>query len=261
MVAHRLLVTGLNGTLAPRLAVAARAAGHEVIGWNRQAAAPEDAAACLSWLGACRPTAIAHLGMGPEAWAGLLARHAAERGLPFVFTSTAMVFDHEPDGPHRAGDARTAHDDYGRYKIRCEDTILTASGSAAIVRIGWQIHAEPDGSARGNNMLAALDAQQAREGRIAASRAWRPACSFMDDTATALLGLLVSPQPGVHHVDSNAAEGHTFADVVLALARRFARTWVVQEHEDYRHDQRLVGGTLPVPPLSRHLPLPAAPGY
>ena len=40
----RLLITGLNGTLAPRLAQAARLAGCEVIGWDRAAVDPDDEA-------------------------------------------------------------------------------------------------------------------------------------------------------------------------------------------------------------------------
>jgi dTDP-4-dehydrorhamnose reductase len=241
----KILITGLNGTLAPRLAEAARAAGHEVIGWDRKAVDPDDEAASEAWLRAEAPHAIAHLGMGPARLAGWLAARC-ER---FVFTSTAMVFDHEPDGPHGVADTRTARDDYGRYKIDCEDAVRAASATAAIARIGWQIDPERPG----NNMLMALDDWQRRDGRVAASHAWTPACSFMADTAAALLGLLLTPQPGVHHLDSNADEAWRFDELARALAASFQRDWRVEPHADYRHDQRLVGGPTRLPPLSARL--------
>jgi dTDP-4-dehydrorhamnose reductase len=252
----RWLITGLGGTLAPVVAEVARKAGAEVVGWDRAQADPADSKACAAWLRACRADAIAHLAMGPPAWAAQLAGHAAEQSLPFVFTSTAMVFHHRPDGPHAVGDPRTARDDYGRYKIACEDAVLGACPGASVVRIGWQI----DPVRTGNNMLLTLDEWQRRDGCVAASRAWRPACSFMADTAAALVGLLCRPQPGVVHVDSNAEQGDSFDRIVAALKTAFRRDhWLLRVNDDYRHDQRLAGGGSLVPPLAARLPLLAGP--
>ncbi|HYE51887.1 MAG TPA: sugar nucleotide-binding protein [Azospirillaceae bacterium] len=246
-----ILVTGLGGTLGPKVAAEAARRGHGVVGWDRRAVPPEDAAAVDRFLAGCGPVgAVVHLALGPEAWAGRLAGFAAARGLPFVHTGTAMVFHHLPDGPHRPEDPRTAEDDYGRYKIRCEDAVRAANPDAMVARIGWQI----DGDARGNNMLAHLDDWQRRDGRVAASRLWTPACSFMEDTAAALLELVERPEPGLHHFDSNAHEAHRFDAVARALAAAFGRTdWRVEPTEEYRHDQRLVGGTRTLPPLSARL--------
>ena len=73
----------------------------------------------------------------------------------------------------------------------------------------------------------------------------------------ALQSLLVAPVPGIVHLDSNAAEGHTFDAIVAALKQRFSRdAWVLRVHDDYRHDQRLAGGQTRMPPLSQRLPLP-----
>jgi dTDP-4-dehydrorhamnose reductase len=161
-----------------------------------------------------------------------------------------MVFHHDPDGPHAPGDARTAQDDYGRYKRDCEDSVLSAYPEASVVRIGWQI----DGEQAGNNMLVALDAWQREQGRVSASTLWRPACSFMGDTAEALVRLLLAPRAGVQHLDSNAVEGHTFYAIACALRDAFGReAWQVEPNQDYAHDQRLIGGLL-VPPLSARLP-------
>ena len=166
----KLLVTGLNGTLAPQLSRVAAGMGADVIAWDRAAIDPADTPACASWLDKVRPDAIAHLAMGSADWAAQLALHAAETGTPFVFTSTAMVFHHEPDGPHSTADQPNAQDDYGKYKLACEQAVLRAYPGACVARIGWQI----DPVQVGNNMLMALDAWQARDGHITARLAFPP---------------------------------------------------------------------------------------
>jgi len=246
------LITGLNGTLAPQVARVVRASGVEVIAWDRAKFDPESRSSRDAWLAANRPDAILHLATGSPAWAGAMARHAAERRLPFLYTSTAMVFHHDPDGPHGIDDPVNAQDDYGRSKIECEHAVRQGNAHAMIVRIGWQIDAEQPG----NNMLLTLDQWQSRDGRLSPSRRWKPACSFMADTSTALAALVRCPRPGIVHLDSNAEEGHSFARIVGALKRRFARdAWVLQPDDGYLHDQRLVGTPGLVPPLSSRLPL------
>lgn len=243
----RILITGLNGTLAPRLAEAARAAGHEVLAWDRHTVDIENEALSAAWLSAQSVDAIAHLGMASARFAGWLASRCPN----FLFTSTVMVFDHEPDGPHDVADARNSKNDYGRYKAECEDAVLLANQRPVIARIGWQI----DETRPGNNMLLTLDEWQRRDGCVKASSAWTPACSFMADTAAALLRLIERPLPGVHHLDSNADEAWRFDEVARALADKFGRDWRVEPHQDYRHDQRLVGGPTGLPPLSARLPM------
>ena len=140
-----------------------------------------------------------------------------------------MVFQHEPDGPHSRC-PRTAQDNCGFYKIRCAEAIRASSPAACIVRLGWQI--DPD--ARGNNMLAALNAQQARDGCIRASTRWRPACSFMADTVAALRMLLEVPVAETVHLDSKAREGYSFAELVSALRTTYGcEHWVLNQTADY----------------------------
>lgn len=247
----RLLITGLSGTLAPVLAAAAAERGHSVLGWNRQQVPPHDLDAANAWLERAAPDAIAHLATGDAVWASWLAAWAHARGLPLLFTSTAMVFHHQPDGPHRLHDLRNAQDGYGRSKIACEDAVLAAHGRATVARIGWQI----DVARPGNNMLMQLDQWQAQQGEVAASRTWLPACSFMTDTATALLALLEQPQPGLLHLDSNATTAAGFDRIVAALQAHCGRPhWRLRVHEDYVHDQRLVGGPMALPSLHQRLP-------
>jgi dTDP-4-dehydrorhamnose reductase len=245
------LVTGLSGTLAPVFARVAARHGIDILRWDRQLVAPEAESAARAFLKQEQPDAIAHLAVGSVEWARLLALYAAQSSVPLLFTSTAMVFHHHPDGPHRVGDERNAQDPYGRYKRECEDAVLNSYPKASVARVGWQI----DWQQPGNNMLMALDQWQAKEGCISASETWRPACSFMEDTAGALVSLLREAVPGITHIDSNAAEGHTFLSIVSALKHVCRRdAWRIEPTREYVHDQRLVGGDVLVPGLSERLP-------
>jgi dTDP-4-dehydrorhamnose reductase len=235
----RILVTGMSGTVAPRFASLARSAGHDVEPWVREDVSPNDADACQLFLDDQDPDAIVHAAFGAETWAGLLADHARRRGIPFVFTSTTMVFAPRPDGPYTISSPRTATDEYGAYKIRCEDAIWEANPDAMVARLGYQI--DPDGV--GNTMVAHTDAQQAANGSVRASRRWIPACAFLDDTAAALLSLVSDPQPGLHHLDANAQTAWSHATILHGLADMLGRPWQMVETDEPDHDQRLVDST------------------
>lgn len=244
------LVTGLRGTLAPKVAARITELGGEVAAWDRDAVPVDDVDAGAAFLAALRPSGIFHLGMGSEEWAGRLAGHAREHGLPFVYTSSVSVFGDapgDPDGPFRRGDAPTARDDYGSYKARCEGAVRAAHPGAVVARIGWQ--ADPDGV--GNNMVAQLAAQaDATGGVVRASRLWRPATSWMRDTAAALVGLALSVRTGTVHLDSNAAEARTYPEIIRHVARVTGHDWQVEEHDELDHDSRLVGDEDLMPPFS-----------
>jgi dTDP-4-dehydrorhamnose reductase len=238
----KVMVTGLNGTLAPHVARCLEAHGHDVTPWDRtrldpNAASPSDIRRHLDQLA---PDAIFHLAMGSEGWAAAMAAFMAERGGPFIVTSTAMVFDAASGGPHHVHDHRGATDGYGLYKIRCEDAVLAASPSAIVARVGWQIDAD---TLTGNNMAAQLQAQAA-SGPIRASASWIPATSLMPDTAAGLVELCTlaaaGKAAGIHHLDSNAQSKLTFPQIVTGLARRLGQPWAVAVTDDYTHDQRLM---------------------
>ncbi len=250
----KVLLTGWNGTLAPHVATELRRLGHEAVAFDRARCSPDDAVAVDAYLAEHSPQAVMHLGFGSEAFAAQLALWCGERGLPMLFTSTAMVFDHEPNGPHLATHERNAKDDYGRYKARCEDAVLHAHAGACVARLGWQIHIGAGASAFGNNMLAALDAEFARTGQVRASTAWVPACSFMEDSATALVALLQSGAAGAHHVDANAQAAWSFERIVCGLAAKAGRSWQVVAHDEYRHDQRL-SASVPIVGIDERLGL------
>jgi dTDP-4-dehydrorhamnose reductase len=249
------LVTGAGGSLGPHVVAAAQARGWQVLAWDRRQVPPEDEAACARHLAATPADAVLHLALGSERWAAQIAAHAAAHGLPFVLTGSAMVFHHQPDGPHAPHHERNAQDDYGRYKARVEELVRQAHPGATVARIGWQIDPRPEAAPSSNHMLATLDRWQREEGAVRASRLWRPACSFMPDTAAALLDLLDAPEAGAVHLDSNARAGHSFDVIVAALAERFERSaWRIEPTDAYRHDQRLVGDEDRLPPLAARLP-------
>jgi dTDP-4-dehydrorhamnose reductase len=232
----RILVTGMSGTVAPRFALLTRGAGHDITAWRRDLVSPDDPQACDRFLVDSDPDAIVHMAFGAESWAGRLAGHARARGIPFVFTSTTMVFAARPDGPYTTSSARTASDEYGRYKIRCEDAVWAANSDAMVARLGYQIGTD----GRGNTMVAHTDAAQAREGSVRGSRKWIPACAFLDDTAAALLSLVTDPERGLHHLDSNARTAWSHADILARLAASLGRTWEIIETDEPEHDQRLL---------------------
>lgn len=244
------LVTGLHGTVAPKVAARIAQLGGEVAGWDRDVIPVDDVAAGAAYLASTRPAGIFHLAMGAEEWAGRLAAHAQERALPFVYISSGSVFGNapgDPDGPFTPQDEPTARDEYGRYKARCEEAVRAAYETAVVARIGWQ--ADPDGL--GNNMVAQLSAQaEAAGGVVRASRLWRPATSWLTDTAAALVDLASSGRTGTVHLDSNAADGWSYAEIVRHVAQITGHHWTVEEHEELHHDGRLVGDEDLLPPLS-----------
>ncbi len=243
----RLLLTGARGTVGGAVRHAADRAGWETVAWDRAAASPDDRGAIDRTVHDTAPDAIVHLAMGAPGWAGGLAALARRARIPFVFTSTASVF--AAPGPHRPGDERTATDDYGRYKIECEDSVRAASDDAVIVRLGYQF----DLHGGGNNMAEHLR-RQAAAGVVRASAGWIPATSALDDTAAVLLQLVREPRPGLHHLDANAEEAWTYPQIVGAIAAALGARWSVEETRDRIDDQRLLDG-LPVPALSERLPL------
>jgi dTDP-4-dehydrorhamnose reductase len=232
----RILVTGGNGTVGPKLIAHARQSGHEVIAWDRGSVDPNDPAAVDDFVREVSSDAICHLAFGAESWAGQLAWLAGVRDIPFVYTSTAMVFDERPQGPYSNYATRNSTNDYGQYKIRCEDAIWASNPAAMVARIGYQI----DADGVGNNMVAHIDAQQAKDGIVRASTVWVPACAFLQDTVAALLSLATDPERGLHHLDSNADDAWTYFEIVTALRHELKRQWNVEATELPDHDQRLV---------------------
>ena len=243
------VVTGLNGTLAPVLKNVLERNGLNVVGWDRNLVDVHNADHAAAFITEQSIDAIFHLAMGDAKWAENLAKITKQHRIPMVFTSTAMVFDQEQNGPYCIEQNRNAKDDYGQGKIACEDMIMQYNSDAAILRIGWQI----DLAAKGNNMIYALNQQQKEQGFVSASEAWIPATSFMQDTCSALLQIVQNQRTGVYHFDSNAIAGLNFAGLVKRLANKYALNWNIRKDNNYVHDQRLLESRLEIPCITKYL--------
>lgn len=240
------LVTGMNGTLAPALARAIRSGGGTVAAWDRAVVPIEDAAAGRALLRCARPDVFFHLATGPADWAERCAHLCAEAGIGFVFTSTVSVFGAAQRGPFTP-DATPAPDkDYGRYKRDCERRVQAAHPEARVVRLGWQIGTTDDG----NHMGAFLDRTHGERGRVEASARWRPACSFLDDTAEALVAA-ADLAAGLYHLGGNP--GLSFFEIATRLNRLRGEPWTVVEAEEPERDARLLDDRLRVRPITERL--------
>lgn len=243
----KVLVTGLGGTVAPALAAALSAHGHLVLPWDRRVVPIEDASATRSFLQRERPDAFCHLATGSPEWAALAATECAAAGIPFLFTSSVSVYSPAQVGPFRVDAAPEPDDDYGRYKLECERRVVAAHPDARIVRLGWQIGTDT----RGNQMLAFLDRTQRETGGIAAGARWYPACSFLDDTASALIELLLDHPAGLYHLDGNP--GLSFLELVTGLNRLMGYNWTITPEPAPARNHLLVDPRVPVAQVTRRL--------
>ena len=230
----KVLLTGMNGTVAPVLAEELRGRGCEVVAWDRGAVSPDDREAVARFVREGKPSALVHCAMGSPQWAEDMARICAEEGSKFLYVSSASVYGTQQQGPFTIEDKPEPCDDYGRYKLECEQRVRAANDQATVVRLGWQIALRRGG----NNMVEHLAQKQEEHGHIAASTEWFPACSFLEDTARALTGALNAASPGLYLVDGNP--GWSFWQITVALNRAMGANWEIRPTSDFRWNNRLI---------------------
>jgi dTDP-4-dehydrorhamnose reductase len=256
----RILVTGASGTVGTAFRHYAKERGAEVVGWNRAVVPIDQYAPIENYVRDVRPTALVHLAIGSKStgraneswlvnyeWTSELAWIARVLNVPFLFTSSVMVFTNDARGPFTVDSVPDAPDGYGYEKRMAEQRVFHQNAEAHVVRIGWQI-GEQAGS---NNMIDFFDRQMREHGQINASTRWLPACSCLPDTAAALWSALSHP-PGLYLVDSNRR--WSFFDIATALNRRHGATWNIVPTEDFVYDQRMHDDRLQVPALNTRLP-------
>ena len=233
----KVLLTGMHGTVAPAVAEEVRTRGAEVVAWDRGTVSPDDRGAVERFIREVKPAALIHCAMGSPQWAEDMARTCAEEGIAFLYISSASVYGTQQNGPFAVDDVPKPSDDYGRYKLECERRVQAVNANARIVRIGWQIALRPGG----NNMVAYLIARQTEHGRIAASTEWFPACSFLDDTARAVVEVLDLPS-GLYLLDGNP--GWSFAQIAQGLNLAMGGHWDVRACDDFRWSNCMVDSKL-----------------
>lgn len=200
---QRILMTGLNGTVAPFIKAKLELSGFDILPWHRDIVPPEDRVACSEFLDQVEAEAVFHIGMGPEGWAEQMAEWCKQHCKPFVFTSTASVYASTTAGPFTVEDQPDSTEDYGTYKQRCEELITEVNPGALIVRLGWQI-----GKAPGNNNMVDYFSKQASGRQLKLSRNWFPACSFLEDTADVVIKLFTEGRQGLFLLDGNPGLNH-----------------------------------------------------
>jgi dTDP-4-dehydrorhamnose reductase len=260
-VPRHALVTGASGTVGRALVARLEAAGR-VTKWDRAAVPIDRYGPMERFVRETGPDAIFHLAIasrptGREGegwlvnyeWTSELAWIARTLEIPFVFTSTAMVFSHVAKGPFSIDTPPDAFEGYGLEKRRAEERVFHQCPAARVVRLGWQI-ADELGS---NNMWDHL-VRRGKEGPVPASTEWIPACSFVDVAARALVEL-AAREPGLYHLDQN--EGASFFEIARALSIRAGSPFEVVPSADFSQDQRLLDPRLRLPPLRDRLPIRA----
>ena len=243
----RTLLTGVGGTVAPILAAELRSRGGETLAWDRSAVDPEDSRAVDDFIRRSGASALVHCGMGSPLWAERMAARCAALGIPFLYTSSVSVFGSHQVGPFDPDAVPEPTDDYGRYKLECEQRVRAAHAEAAVVRLGWQIALRTGG----NQMVDHLARQHAERGSIDASTRWYQACSFLDDTARVLADLLERGAAGLYHFDGNP--GWSFHRIVDALNATMDAKWRVRPTEDIKVHNLMRDGRLPTASIETRL--------
>lgn len=228
----RALLTGLNGTVAPIFARRLRRAGYEIVQWNRAEVSPDDGPACESFIEATQPDLIGHFAMGSETWAEGIAKAGHAVGAQVLYVSSVSVFGPQQPAPLTPDIEPEPGDDYGRYKLLCEQCVREANPDALITRLSWQIDEQPGG----NTMTSYFQRMHDEHGVISASTNWTPACAFLEDTADALMHLLGEPA-GVYHLDANA--GLSAHDLATRIATRYGHPWTIEPADRPVFDNRM----------------------
>ncbi len=240
------LITGLNGTVAPVVARALRGEGYAAAGWDRSAVPETNLQRSAQFLEKQQPGRIYHLGMGPPDWAALMAEWCRKNNRPFLFTSSVSVFAGSSERPYTASDTPDATDEYGVYKHACERAIMQANPDALIARLGWQIGDQP-GS---NNMFDYFE-RSASAGILELSTNWYPACSFLEDTATALLELEFRGERGLFHLDGNP--GLSIFDIGKRIAELHGNRWQVRASGEPEFSNLMRDDRITVAPITARL--------
>ncbi len=251
------LVTGANGTVGRALC---RLLGTDAVPWDRERVPIDQYAPVEEFVRTVAPDVVFHLAIASRStgrpnesrlvnyeWPSELAWVTRTLRIRFIFTSSVMVFTDKARGPFTIESVPDATEGYGHEKLMAEKRVMSQNPEAVVARLGWQIGDAP-GS---NNMIDYFERQMREKGEIRASTKWLPACSFLDDTAAALLSL-GNAAPGLYQLDAN--QRWSFEEIARALNERHGGHWKVASTDDFVFDQRMLDSRINVPPLSKHLP-------
>jgi dTDP-4-dehydrorhamnose reductase len=225
----KVIITGLNGTVAPYLKSLLLEKNIEVVKWDRNVVPTDNNDAIKNYIEEVNPDAIYHFAMGPSSWAGYMAKLAKERNMKFIYISTVSVYGENNSGPYTYDSEALADDDYGKYKYECEKAVLENNSDAYITRIGWQI--APTLVTTNNNMLAFLEKNYKENGVVEASSNWYPSTSFMNDTVKAIYDISTTMPSNLYLVNAN--KELNFYELCLFLKEKFNQDWNIKEVTEF----------------------------
>lgn len=263
----RILVAGRTGQLALELAERLPRDGHAVtaleapeldltqpgsIARTVQQAAPEAIVNAAAYTAVDRAEDQPDLAEAINATgAGLLARAAAERGIPFVHVSTDYVFDGRKGSPYAETDPTAPLGVYGRTKLAGEQAVLAANPRAAVLRTAWVC------SPHGNNFLKTMLRLGAERDSLAVVADQHGAPTFAADLAEAIARMLPRLQAeaagseafGVFHLTGQPwTTWHGFAAEIFrqaaARGQRVPQLKAIATHEYPTRAQRPADGRL-----------------
>jgi dTDP-4-dehydrorhamnose reductase len=251
------IVTGANGTVGRALC---RLLGAQVVTRDRERVPVDQFAPMEEFVRTTAPDVVFHLAIASRAtgkhneswlvnhdWPSELAWITRTLGVRFVFTSSVMVFTDKARGPFTPESLPDASEGYGNEKRLAERRVFAQNPKAVVARLGWQI-----GDAAGsNNMIDFFERQMREKGEIRASAKWLPACSFLDDTAAALVSL-AGAAPGLYQVDAN--KRWSFEEIARAVNEHHGSRWQIVPTDDFISDQRMTDPRVSVAPLNKRLP-------
>ena len=255
----KILLTGANGTIGSELKKFCTTLDIEVVTWDRNSVPIDNYHRMEDFVCKIQPAMLFHLAavnlntyttdnswLANYEWTSELAWITQILNIPFIYTSTAMVFSCNVQGPFTIHSQPDTKEGYGYEKRRAEERIFYQNPKATVVRLGWQIGEKP-GS---NNMVDYFDRHMRQYGHIEASTRWKPACSFIEDTVKVLFALAKFP-PGLYMLDSN--EKWSFFEIACALNELHGGKWTIIPDHNFIYDQRLLDDRIKMPSLNNRL--------
>ncbi|GDY24890.1 hypothetical protein AHAT_07800 [Agarivorans sp. Toyoura001] len=245
---QRALVTGLHGRLAPYLKKALLAKGVEVFGFDRQQLDINNRDQQIAYIRANRIDTIFHLATGSEDWLAMLAGIALELKINILFTSTESVFNPDSIGPFSPDHPADADNEYGRYKIVCEQAALQANPHTIIARLGWQMF----DTFEQDNLLTHVRDMHNQKGYLEASTEWLPAVAYVEHSMACLLQLAEQGQAGVYHVGGNE-QGLSFYQLVQLVNQKYQLNWDIRPGNTPSRDGRIIDSRVPCSSITDQL--------
>ncbi len=254
------VVTGANGTVGRALVAHLKRKKATIIRWDRSAVPIDAYYPMEDFLRAVRPEVLFHLAVASQRtgrpneswlvnyeWPGELAWICRILHIRLVFTSSVMVFSERATGPFPVDTPPDASEGYGYEKRMAEQRVFHQNPDARISRLGWQIGEAP-GS---NHMVDFLHRQMQQHGEVRASTCFLPSCSFLNDTARALVQIS-GKKPGLYQINANTR--WNFYQIAVALNERHGNPWKIVPTRDFVQDQRMIDPRIQLPPLEKRLP-------